>query len=144
MGVIIEASREVSSPPDFVWGMISNIEIEHEYWAAISSVHTIRINTTVTERKVHVLKGLCSFRETLTLRPNSIHVHITDGPLTGTKSIEVIPIDQLEARICIRWDIQLNRFLRLFSFATSRYIARQNAKALAKMEAGIMKEWIHA
>lgn len=140
MCVIIEASRDVSASPDFIWRMISNIEIEHEYWAAISSVHTIRIDATVTERKVHVLKRLCSFRETLTLRPNSIHVHITDGPLTGTKSIEVIPIDQLKTRIRIRWDIQLNRLLRLFSFATSRYIARQNTKALAEMEARIMKE----
>lgn len=109
---------------------------EHEYWAAISSVRKKWVNNSTMEREVRVLSGI-SFREMITLRPSSIRVHITNGPFTGTKSIEVIPIDRLKTRLRIRWDIRLNGFLRAFYPIVSRYIARQNTKALSKMEAYI-------
>lgn len=139
--MIIETFRDVSLSPDFVWRGLSNIDTEHEYWEPIRFVRKKWVDNSTMEREVRVLNGI-SFREKIILRPSSIYVQITDGPFTGTKSIDVIPIDRLKTRIRIRWDIQLNRFLRLFSFVTSRYISRQNAKALTKMEARIMEDGI--
>ena len=90
------------------------------------------------ERKICVLKGLWSFEETVTLRSRSIHEHITNGPFTGTKSIEVIPVDQFKVKLHIRWDIKLNGLLCIIFPAVSWYIARHNEKALTKMEERIM------
>lgn len=132
--MIIEAFQEASSSPDYAWKIISNIDAEHEYWAAIHSVRKRWLDSATMERRVYVLKGLCSFTEMVTLHPGSIHVHIADGPFTGTKAIEVIPVGPFKTKLHIRWDIGLSIFLRTFSHIISWYIARQSKKALAKME----------
>lgn len=135
--MIVEAFREISSSPDSSWRIVSDIDSEHKYWPAIHSVHNRRVSSTSIERQVRAMNGLCSFREMVTLRPASIHVHITDGPFTGTKLIEVIPVGQFKTKIHIRWDIKLNRFLRILSPIIFQYIAGQSNKALTKMEVSI-------
>ena len=58
----IKASREISSPIDQVWNVVSNIDNEAKYWSTFKDIENIRtatINMTAntTEREVTIEAG---------------------------------------------------------------------------------------
>ena len=97
----IKASREISSPIDQVWNVVSDIDNEAKYWSTfkgIKNISTATINMTAntTEREVTIEAGPLGETVTyqfVTVNPEQFEVetNITEGPVTGSRILTLSP-----------------------------------------------------
>lgn len=115
----IKASREISSPIDEVWNVVSNIDNEPKYWSTfkgIKNINTTIINMTAntTEREVTIETGPLGEAVThqfVTVNPEQfvIETNITEGPVTGTRTLTLSPSSITNAtRIDVLWNMDLS------------------------------------
>ncbi len=116
----IRATREIPSPIDQVWNVVSDIDNETRYWStfkAIKNINTVPINMTsnTTEREVTIETG--PFGDTVThqfVTVNSeqfvIKTNITEGPVTGTRTLTLTPLSSSTnaTRIDVLWNVDLS------------------------------------
>jgi uncharacterized protein YndB with AHSA1/START domain len=115
----IKASREISSPIDQVWNVVSDIDNEAKYWSTfkgIKNISTATINMTAntTEREVTIEAGPLGETVThqfVTVNPEQfvIETNITEGPVTGTRTLTLSPSSITHAtRIDVIWNVDLS------------------------------------
>ena len=115
----IKASREISSPIDQVWNVVSDIDNEAKYWSTfkgIKNISTATINMTAntTEREVTIEAGPLGETVThqfVTVNPEQfvIETNITEGPVTGTRTLTLSPSSITNAtRIDVIWNVDLS------------------------------------
>src|SRR5918992_1993273 len=115
----IKASREISSPIDQVWNVVSDIDNEAKYWSTfkgIKNISTATINMTAntTEREVTIEAGPLGETVThqfVTVNPEQfvIETNITEGPVTGTRTLTLSPSSIANAtRIDVIWNVDLS------------------------------------
>jgi uncharacterized protein YndB with AHSA1/START domain len=115
----IKTSREISSPIDQVWNVVSNIDNESKYWSTfkgIKNISTATINMTAntTEREVTIEAGPLGEAVThqfVTVNPEQfvIETNITEGPVTGTRTLTLSPSSITNAtRIDVLWNMDLS------------------------------------
>jgi uncharacterized protein YndB with AHSA1/START domain len=115
----IKASREISSPIDQVWNVVSDVDNETKYWStfkAIKNINKTAINMTAntTEREVTLAAG--PLGETIThqfVTVNSeqfvVQTNITEGPVTGTRLLTLSPSSNSNAtKIDVLWNVDLS------------------------------------
>ena len=116
----ITATRELPSPIDQVWNVVSDIDNETRYWStfkAIKNINTVPINMTsnTTEREVTIETG--PFGDTVThqfvtVNPEQfvIKTNITEGPVTGTRTLTLTPSSSSTnaTRIDVLWNVDLS------------------------------------
>jgi carbon monoxide dehydrogenase subunit G len=115
----IKASREISSPIDQVWNVVSDIDNETKYWStfkAIKNIYTTSINMTsnTTEREVTIQTG--PLGETIThqfvtvnLEQFVVETNITEGPVTGTRVLILSPSSNANAtKIDVLWNVDMS------------------------------------
>ena len=114
----IKASREISSPIDQVWNVVSDIDNETKYWStfkAIKNINTTTVNMTAktTEREVTIETGPLGESVThqfVTVNPEQyvVETNITEGPVTGTRTLTLSPSSNTNAtRIDALWNVDL-------------------------------------
>src|ERR687894_2031706 len=116
----IKASREISSPIDQVWNVVSDIDNEAKYWSTfkgIKNISTATINMTAntTEREVTIEAGPLGETVThqfVTVNPEQfvIETNITEGPVTGTRTLTLTPSSSSTnaTRIDVLWNVDLS------------------------------------
>ena len=115
----IKASREISSPIDQVWNVVSDIDNEAKYWSTfkgIKNISTATINMTAntTEREVTIEAGPLGETVThqfVTVNPEQfvIETNITEGPVTGTRTLILSHSSIANAtRIDVIWKVDLS------------------------------------
>ena len=115
----IKASREISSPIDQVWNVVSDIDNEAKYWSTfkgIKNISTATINMTAntTEREVTIEAGPLGETVThqfVTVNPEQfvVETNITEGPVTGTRTLTLSPSSITNAtRIDVLWNMDLS------------------------------------
>ena len=115
----IKASREISSPIDQVWNVVSDIDNEAKYWSTfkgIKNISTATINMTAntTEREVTIEAGPLGETVThqfVTVNPKQfvIETNITEGPVTGTRTLILSHSSIANAtRIDVIWNVDLS------------------------------------
>src|ERR671915_706827 len=115
----ITATREIPSPIDQVWNVVSDIDNETRYWStfkAIKNINTVPINMTsnTTEREVTIEAG--PFGDTVThqfvtVNPEQFFIkkNITEGPVTGTRTLTLTPSSSTNAtRIDVLWNVDMS------------------------------------
>jgi uncharacterized protein YndB with AHSA1/START domain len=116
----IKASREISSPIDQVWNVVSDVDNETKYWStfkAIKNINKTAINMTAntTEREVTLAAG--PLGETIThqfVTVNSeqfvVQTNITEGPVTGTRLLTLNPSSSNTnaTKIDVLWNVDLS------------------------------------
>lgn len=115
----IKASREVSSPIDQVWNVVSDIDNETKYWSTFKAIKNINMTTVnmtanTTEREVTIETG--PLGETVThqfvsVNPKQfvVQTNITEGPVTGTRTLTLSPSSNTNAtRIDALWNVDLS------------------------------------
>jgi hypothetical protein len=58
---------------------------------------------------------------------------ITEGPIKGTKTVLLNPLDNHKTRIDVVWNIKLAGFLGLFTAIVKRHIAEGTDEALVRI-----------
>jgi uncharacterized protein YndB with AHSA1/START domain len=115
----IKASREISSPIDQVWNVVSDVDNETKYWSTfktIKNVNMTAINMTAntTEREVTLVTGPLGETIThqfVTVNPEQfvVETNITEGPVTGTRVLILSPSSNANAtKIDVLWNVDMS------------------------------------
>jgi len=115
----IKASREISSPIDQVWNVVSDIDNETKYWSTFKAIKNINKTATnmtanTTEREVTIVTGPLGETVThqfVTVNPEQyvVETNITEGPVTGTRTLTLSPSSNTNAtRIDALWNVDLS------------------------------------
>ena len=116
----IKASREISSPIDPVWNVVSDIDNEAKYWSTfkgIKNISTATINMTAntTEREVTIVTGPLGETVThqfVTVNPEQfvVETNITQGPVTGTRTLTLSPSSSNSnaTKIDVFWNVDMS------------------------------------
>ena len=89
----MRSSVEIDTPIEKVWGIISDLDGEAEFWNGITSIRNIsREGSTVTREVVLGKVNRCL--QTVTVYPNQkVHTEWTKGTINGTKDLVISPRD---------------------------------------------------
>ena len=109
----IKVSREISAPIDKVWNIVSNIDNETKYWSIIKNVKNINETDIITEREVTVQAGPGGDSKThqfVNVDPShfAVNMNITEGPITGSRTITLTSDNNATTRIDVIWEINLS------------------------------------
>jgi hypothetical protein len=114
--IIINASREMSAPIDRIWSVVADVDNEPTYWRGTKTVKNIYKSANKIEREVTIAFKDSKCRQTVLLHPKkSVEIIITQGPIRGTKTVLLDPLDNHNTRIDIVWNLKLSGFLGLFA-----------------------------
>ncbi len=127
----ISASREVPAPLNRVWEIVADIDNEPKHWRGLSSVRNISRNGNVIEREVTV--GAMNFRslQTVVLNPKrSVETTMTEGVMTGSRTITLRPLEGGRTQVDVSWDIEMPGIPSLFKGNVKNGIAKGTEGAL--------------
>jgi ribosome-associated toxin RatA of RatAB toxin-antitoxin module len=132
--ITINASREMSASVDRIWDIIADVDNEPKYWRGTKTVKNISKAEKKIEREVTIAFKDSKCRQTVLLNPKkSVEIMITQGPIRGTKTVQLNPLDKHKTRIDVVWNIKLTGFLGLFTGMVKRHIAEGTDEALVRI-----------
>jgi hypothetical protein len=132
--IIINASREISAPIDRIWSVVADVDNEPTYWRGTKTVKNIYKAANKIEREVTIAFKDSKCRQTVLLHPKkSVEIIITQGPIRGTKTVLLDPLDNHNTRIDIVWNLKLTGFLGLFASIVKRHIVEGTDEALLRI-----------
>jgi hypothetical protein len=114
-----------------VWEVVADVDNEPRHWRGLSSVRNISRNGNVIEREVTV--GAMNFRslQTVVLNPKrSIETTMTEGVMTGSRTITLSPLGDEGTRVDVSWDIEMPGIPSLFKGNVKNGIAKGTEGAL--------------
>ena len=133
--VEINNSRAMTAPLDKVWKIVSDVDNEPTYWHGTKSIKNLSKNGNVIEREVIISFKDSKCRQTVTLdEGKSVEIKITDGPLTGTKTVRLSPESDGKTRVDVNWNIKFAGFLGMFGGMVKKHIAEGTDEALTRIE----------
>jgi ribosome-associated toxin RatA of RatAB toxin-antitoxin module len=132
--IIVNASREISAPVDRIWNIVADVDNEPKYWRGTKTVKNISKAENKVEREVTIAFKDSKCRQTVLLNPKkSVEIMITAGPIRGTKTVLLNPLDNQKTRVDVVWNIKLAGFLGLFTGVVKRHIAEGTDEALVRI-----------
>jgi carbon monoxide dehydrogenase subunit G len=132
--ITISASREMSAPIDRIWNIIADVDNEPKYWRGTKTVKNISKADNKIEREVTIAFKDSKCRQTVLLNPKkSVEIMITEGPIGGTKTVLLNPLDNHKTRIDVVWNIKLVGFLGVFTGMVKRHISKGTDEALVRI-----------
>jgi ribosome-associated toxin RatA of RatAB toxin-antitoxin module len=132
--ITVNASREMSASVDRIWDIIADVDNEPKYWRGTKTVKNISKAKKKIEREVTIAFKDSKCRQTVQLNPKkSVEIMITQGPIRGTKTVQLNPLDKHKTRIDVVWNIKLTGFLGLFTGMVKRHIAEGTDEALVRI-----------
>ena len=109
--ITITKSREVSSPIESVWDMLTNSDSEQKYWPALKNIKILSRKGNTIEREATVSRGPvgnAKSLQTLVVDPKkSIALTMTKGPMLGTRKITLSPLGEGRVRIDVMWQFEV-------------------------------------
>ncbi len=132
--ITINTSREISASLDRIWNIIADVDNEPKYWHGTKTVKNISRDNNRIEREVTIAFKDSRCRQTVLLNPNkSVEIIITQGPIKGTKTIMLHPLDNNKTRIDVIWKIKLTGFLSVFTGMVKGHISKGTDEALVRI-----------
>jgi ribosome-associated toxin RatA of RatAB toxin-antitoxin module len=132
--ITINTSREISASLDRIWNIIADVDNEPKYWHGTTTVKNISRDNNRIEREVTITFKDSKCRQTVLLNPNkSVEIIITEGPIKGTKTIVLHPLDNRKTRIDVEWKIKLTGFLSVFAGMVKGHISKGTDEALVRI-----------
>ncbi len=132
--ITINISREISAPIDRIWNIVADVDNEPKYWHGTKTVKNISKDNNKIEREVTIAFKDSKCRQTVLLNPNkSVEIIITQGPIKGTKTIMLHPLDNHKTRIDVVWKIKLTGFLSVFTAMAKGHISKGTDEAVVRI-----------
>jgi carbon monoxide dehydrogenase subunit G len=133
--VSINSKIDVNAPVDRIWGIISNVDRDPEYWKGLSTVENTRKEENLVERQVKV--GFMGHKghQIVKLYPNdSVELSMTDGPMKGSRTMKLIP-EGTRTRIEVSWNFEFHKvpvFARGFVKSQLEDVTKDALQRIAK------------
>jgi ribosome-associated toxin RatA of RatAB toxin-antitoxin module len=129
--ITFNASREMSAPLDRIWNIVADVDNEPNYWRGTKTVKNISKAENKIEREVTIAFKDSKCRQTVVFHPKkSVEIMITQGPIRGTKTVLLNPLENDKTRVDVVWNIKLSGFLGLFAGMVKKHIDEGTDEAL--------------
>ena len=131
---LISTARKINSSDELVWSIISNIDKDPDFWYGIKAVKNIKREGNTTERETIIAFRDSKCLELVTLIPQKqITIVIREGPIVGTKIINLTKIDAEKCEIKVDWDVHMKGLMSLFTFLIKKHILKGTDEALERI-----------
>jgi ribosome-associated toxin RatA of RatAB toxin-antitoxin module len=131
---VILASKDINSPIDKIWDIISNVDKDPEYWHGTRSIKNIKKEGNIIEREVIISFKNYKCKEIVTLyNKNKITIEMIEGPIIGRKTITLEKLDENITRINVIWDIHFKGFISIFTIFVKKHILKGTVDAITRI-----------
>ena len=131
---LISTSRKINSSDELIWSIISNIDKDPDFWHGIKAVKNIHREGNTIERETTISFRHSKCIELVTLMPQKqIVTVIREGPIVGTKKINLTRINAKECEIKVEWDVHMKGLMSLFTFYIKKHILKGTNDALERI-----------
>ena len=131
---LISTARKINSSDELIWSIVSDIDKDPDFWYGIKAVKNIKREGNTTERETIIAFRNSKCLELVTLiPPKQITIAIREGPIVGTKIINVTKIDAKKCEIKVDWDIHMKGLMSLFTFFIKKHILKGTDEALERI-----------
>jgi len=138
--VNFHTSRKINAPISDVWGILSDIDREPEFWHGTKSIKNISKSGNTVERQVVIAFKNSVCKETVTIEPmKSVTTDITEGPLKGSKIVVINADGEKACVVDVEWEIRLSGFMGMFSKMVKKHILEGTNDALERISNAVEK-----
>lgn len=126
---------------DRVWDVISDIDMDPDFWRGTRHIKNISKTENTVEREVVIAFRNSVCQEIVTIDPKkSINIEIIEGPMKGKKTIALSAIENNSTRIDVEWDITINGLFVIFTRIIKRRILNGTQEALERISRKVILE----
>lgn len=108
----INVTREISAPAIQIWGIISNIDNEPQFWSTFKEINNINKTDNIVERQVIISAGPQNntSHQIVTVYPDEmkIQTNLTEGFVIGERILKLDTISANKSKLNALWDIDLS------------------------------------
>ena len=131
---IIQSSIRINASTDKVWNIVSDLDNEPKFWKGTKEIKNISKEENKITREITIAFKDSKCMQEVTLEPKQkILATFTKGIIDGTKTIELIPIEDT-TEVEVTWDIKLSGLLGMFTGMVKKHIKSGTDQALESIK----------
>ena len=131
---IIQSSIRINASTDKVWNIVSDLDNEPKFWKGTKEIKNISREENKVTREITIAFKDSKCMQEVTLEPKQkILATFTKGIIEGTKTIELIPIEDT-TEVEVTWDIKLSGLLGMFTGMVKKHIKSGTDQALESIK----------
>lgn len=131
---IIQSSMRINASADKVWDVVSDLDNEPKFWKGTKEIRNISKEENKVTREITIAFKDSKCMQEVTLEPKrKIHAVFTKGIIEGTKTIELIPIEDT-TEVEVTWDIKLSGLMGMFTGMVKKHIKSGTDQALESIK----------
>ena len=131
---IIQSSIRINASTDKVWNIVSDLDNEPKFWKGTKEIKNISREENKITREITIAFKDSKCMQEVTLEPTQkIQATFTKGIIDGTKTIELIPIEDT-TEVEITWDIKLSGLMGMFTGMVKKHIKNGTDQALESIK----------
>lgn len=131
---VIQSSIRINAPVDKVWNIVSDLDNEPKFWKGTKEIRNISKEENKVTREVTIAFKDSKCMQQVILQPKEkIQATFTKGIIDGTKTIELIPVDN-STEVEVTWDIKLSGLMGMFTGMVKKHIKSGTEQALESIK----------
>lgn len=131
---IIQSSIRINAPTDKVWNIVSDLDNEPKFWKGTKEIKNISKEENKITREITIAFKDSKCMQEVTLEPKrKIQAIFTKGIIDGSKTIELIPVDDT-TEVEVIWDIKLSGLMGMFTGMVKKHIKNGTDQALESIK----------
>ena len=131
---IIQSSIRINASTDKVWSIVSDLDNEPKFWKGTKEIKNISREENKITREITIAFKDSKCMQEVTLEPKQkILATFTKGIIDGTKTIELIPIEDT-TEVEVTWDIKLSGLMGMFTGMIKKHIKNGTDQALESIK----------
>lgn len=131
---IIQSSIRINASTDKVWNIVSDLDNEPKFWKGTKEIKNISREENKITREITIAFKDSKCMQEVTLEPKQkILATFTKGIIDGTKTIELIPIEDT-TEVEVTWDIKLSGLMGMFTGMVKKHIKNGTDQALESIK----------
>ncbi len=131
---IIQSSIRINASTDKVWNTVSDLDNEPKFWKGTKEIKNISREENKVTREITIAFKDSKCMQEVTLDPKQkIQAIFTKGIIDGTKTIELIPIEDT-TEVEVTWDIKLSGLMGMFTGMIKKHIKSGTDQALESIK----------
>ena len=131
---IIQSSIRINASTDKVWNLVSDLDNEPKFWKGTKEIRNISKEENKITREITIAFKDSKCMQEVTLEPKQkIQAIFTKGIIDGTKTIELIPIEDT-TEVEVTWDIKLSGLMGMFTGMVKKHIKNGTDQALESIK----------
>ena len=131
---IIQSSIRINASTDKVWNIVSDLDNEPKFWKGTKEIRNISREENKVIREITIAFKDSKCIQEVTLEPKQkIQAIFTKGIIDGTKTIELIPVEDT-TEVEVIWDIKLSGLMGIFTGMVKKHIKNGTEQALKSIK----------